>query len=313
MCCDKDQIAWSILTNLLHLLDTQTHAAQLLTRGGQASDSISFLKILRTFASNTSDPGSQDLLTVIKAFSEPLSTDPRDRVIAVLGFVQDFKGVSLAPNYALDVRDVFLDLACQCLENGYGLEALHYANMTDDGTNRELTSWVPDWRHQPHERTGGSSMIRRLMFMAASSKKAAWRLNASNWILTVRGRRICTVIDRGVLYPIRKYFDAYSARDTIQMNAMMFGALNHEFFEKAAAMAQAVAGNGRSGDDILCSVLTRDYWRVSCGLSNALKVMRLLHASVAALHAIVEAYCALPRVSYIQEHFMDHEDPIVVD
>ena len=88
---------------------------------------------------------------------------------------------------------------------------------------------------------------------------------------------------------------------------------SHEFFAKAAVMAQAVAGNGRSGDEILCSVLTRDYWRVSCGLSNALKVMRLLHASVAALHAMLEAYCALPRGSYIQEHFMDHEDPLVLD
>ena len=104
VCCGKDQIAWSILTNLFHLLDTQTGATRLLTRRGQTSDSISFLRTLRAFSSNTSDPCSQDVLTVIKAFSEQLSTDPRDRVFAVLGFVQDFKGVSLAPNYALDVK-----------------------------------------------------------------------------------------------------------------------------------------------------------------------------------------------------------------
>ena len=85
--CGKDQIAWSILTNLLHLLDTQTHAARLITRHGQASDSISFLRTLRAFASDSLEPRSQDLLTVIKAFSEQLSTDPRDRVFAVLGFV----------------------------------------------------------------------------------------------------------------------------------------------------------------------------------------------------------------------------------
>lgn len=313
VCCGKDQITWSTLTDLLHLLDTQTLAARRLTRSGQASDSISFVRTLRGFASDTQNPCSQDLLTVVKALSEQSSTDPRDLVYAVLGFVQDFKGVSLAPNYTLDVKDVFSDLACQCLKNGYGLEVLHYANMTDDGTKSELPSWIPDWRHQPHERTVGSKMIRRLMFTAASSKNATWGLDAPSRILTVRGRRICTVTDRGVLYPIRQYFDTFNERDTIQVNSIMAQALNHEFFEKAAAMAQGVAGKGRSGEDILCSVLTRDYWGVFCDLSKALTVMRSLRAFAARLHEIFEAYRALPRGSYIQEHFMDYEDSTVLN
>ena len=149
------------------------------------------------------------------------------------------------------------------------------------------------------------------MFTAASSQKAAWSLDSPNGVLTVRGRRICTVTDRGVLDPIKQYFDAYSERDTLQMNAFMNGALNHEFYEKAAAMAQVPAGNERSGEDILCSVLTRDYWRVSCGFTEALRVMRLLRDIAAAGHTMFEAYSALPRGSYIQEHFMDHEDPTV--
>lgn len=316
VCCGKDQIAWSILTNLLHLLFSQTHATQLLTgRTGrsQASDSIFFLRLLRALASDTSDPCSKDLLTVIKDFCKQLSTDPRDRVYAILGFVQDFKGVSLAPNYALDVEDVFLGLACQCLRNDYGLDVLHYAKMTDDGTNRELPSWVPNWRYQPHERVVGWTVIRRSMFMAASSKKASWGLDAPNRKLTVRGRPICIMTDRGVLYPIKRYFDAFNERDTHQINSMMNQALNHEFYEKAAAMAQGVAGNGRGWENILCSVLTRDYWGVSCGLSKALTIMGILRASAASSHAMFEAYCALPRGSYIQEHFMDYEDPTVLD
>ena len=119
--------------------------------------------------------------------------------------------------------------------------------------------------------------------------------------------------DRGVLYLIKQYFDAYSERDTIQMNSIMNQALIHEFYEKAAALAQRVARNGRSGEDILCSVLTQDYWGVCCGFSKALRVMRLLRGLAFRGHTMFEAYSALPRGSYIQEHFMDYEDPTIVD
>ena len=119
--------------------------------------------------------------------------------------------------------------------------------------------------------------------------------------------------DRRVLHPGKQYFSAGNENDTFVMNGMLYQGLNHEFYQKAASIAKEVAGDGRSWEDILCSVLMRNCWKLSCGLSKALEIMRELQDFATWGHALFEAYRALPRGSYIREHLLDFGDPTVVD
>lgn len=78
------------------------------------------------------------------------TTDPRDRVFALLNISSDAGDVALAPNYNKSVGDVFIDSAKYLLQKRSNSVSILYA--AGIGTKRSLNglpSWVPDWTTPP--------------------------------------------------------------------------------------------------------------------------------------------------------------------
>jgi len=76
------------------------------------------------------------------------ATDPRDKVFAILGFLEEpwSQDPLLSIDYALDVREVFTNAALYLLKSSRTLDFLGFVLPPSDQTGASMyPSWVPDW------------------------------------------------------------------------------------------------------------------------------------------------------------------------
>ena len=72
------------------------------------------------------------------------ASDPRDKVYAVYGLVQDYQKVPLEISYAMSVEDVYRSTVRFCIENEGSLSILSQVSLFKNKS--DLPSWIPDWR-----------------------------------------------------------------------------------------------------------------------------------------------------------------------
>lgn len=87
-----------------------------------------------------------EILTVLHKSRNCSSTDPRDKVFAVLGLAHEKYQVALPVDYSQTAEEVFMKLAVHLIENERSLAVMKHVtghiNMPDKHT---LPSWVPRW------------------------------------------------------------------------------------------------------------------------------------------------------------------------
>jgi hypothetical protein len=123
------------------------------------------------------------------------STDPRDKLYALLG-ISDSDAVSWeSPDYTIQVSRLFIQYTKQELISG-SLAHLSATNYIDDTTQVVLPTWVPDWsrpvEHIPFEALGmslnaGGTRVPRLSF------------SSNNDLLIIMGKRVSSVDRLGTI------------------------------------------------------------------------------------------------------------------
>ena len=97
-------------------------------------------------------PRRWGLLDVLEIARQSSSTDPRDKVFALLNLCSDPTSALIQPDYNLDTSEVFTKVACTIIRAGQGPRLLLNAGVLDQTSS--LPSWVPDWsRNSPHYRS----------------------------------------------------------------------------------------------------------------------------------------------------------------
>jgi len=87
-----------------------------------------------------------DILTVLQKSRNCSSTDPRDKIFAVLGLAHQKYQKSLPPDYSLTSDEVFMKLAIYLIEEERSLAVLkHITGQIDFPDPNTLPSWVPRW------------------------------------------------------------------------------------------------------------------------------------------------------------------------
>ncbi|KAH6721662.1 heterokaryon incompatibility protein-domain-containing protein [Leptodontidium sp. MPI-SDFR-AT-0119] len=122
--------------------------------------------------------------------SERKSTDPRDRVFAMLGhfsaavLLED--STPFEADYTRSTRDIYIDVAVRTLKGYPRLELLNSVQWHDDD-DESLPSWVADW---------GNNSIRNLLgrrdalFHAAGDSAHSFSIRENQPVLSIKGLQI---------------------------------------------------------------------------------------------------------------------------
>jgi hypothetical protein len=107
-------------------------------------DTLAVAKYLRQRLSNV---GLLELLERSRGYK---TTDPRDKIYAVLGLASDSQALGVRPDYSKSKVEVFAGVAAAIIAHSRSLHVLSYAHKTpsqisDTKYNQFLPSWVPDW------------------------------------------------------------------------------------------------------------------------------------------------------------------------
>lgn len=133
--------------------------------------------------------GLHDLLRLTRRY---VSTDPRDKVFALLGIVTSSDSIDIKADYRLSVVELYLLVAIHSLEELKYLEILGSAGINSRFC-RKLPSWVPDWSHNNDCRSVIAPVLRRRGMSASGDTQPTISISANKKVLTVRGAIIGTI------------------------------------------------------------------------------------------------------------------------
>ena len=80
-----------------------------------------------------------------------LSSEPRDKIYAVINLVKDEKKTVPHPNYSLSIQKIFTQLVVDMVKQTGRLDILSFAGLPvySQELGSQLPTWVPNWSYRP--------------------------------------------------------------------------------------------------------------------------------------------------------------------
>ena len=192
------QITWKEVTESLHAYSSLGLGLFPVTRPQDATIKENFINSamsLSGLAIASHNSQYRSLIKLLRSFRKCHSSDPRDKVYALLGLANDQGVHQMVPvDYAKSVEAVYLECAKFLIRNGDGMEMLLEAGISQkgdgNGVKLSVPSWVPNWTQDIFP-----SMYKPVeVFRAASETKPDMQIQDNGIDLNVKGIRI-DVID----------------------------------------------------------------------------------------------------------------------
>ena len=227
MMCGRLVFPWSMLGDL-EILASQDMVPRLATAPSAPDNfgpsdviqsrpsSIGIMSALRK-AAKLGFLQHETLQLLLQKCQSMASTDPRDRVYALLNIARDRETLGIIPNYELSVANVYVDVAARILKSDSHLDLLSSVNGKK---SVPLPSWVPDWTQNGYSLLEATVAVRNGIYCASGETTSDVRYGDELNAITTSGAlvdRIAKTI--GKIWPTKLQRKPAWIEDQIQMAA----------------------------------------------------------------------------------------------
>ncbi|KAK5125466.1 hypothetical protein LTR85_000575 [Meristemomyces frigidus] len=235
------------------------------------------------------------LLDVLARFRHAEATDARDKIYGLLGLCSDTIGIQ--SNYALSLRDVYIDCSVKLIEHSGNLDLLcqgPWEPLGNQFRNPDLPSWCPDYEHP------GTSRIlfaMRHIYAAGTDVVQIRRSTTLCGALSLEGYAVdeLTVV-RGMLRLPGVQTVLHWMPDQLLQRAIDKG---HGNLADSLKHDNIPSKLGHTGDRL------EDYWRTLSLDSKRKPSRRLRTEEIASLRGVFERWLVTPLEQY-SSVFEDH-------
>lgn len=114
-------------------------------RGDLMFGCLNFLR-LQEIRQIAQSPGDSSLLQMLRATRNLKVTDPRDKILGVLGIIGNIPAqLKTLSNYKLTTAQIYHRTALYLLETEFPPDVLAHAGLQRRVGQKDMPSWVPDW------------------------------------------------------------------------------------------------------------------------------------------------------------------------
>lgn len=202
LCCGNIVLPW------IHLIRAVYGLSQANYRWGRWQDTMNLLQRLTTYVVYKrytvaremldNDPG--DIHNDPLAFSilanarVKKSTEPKDKIFALHGVLQELEVPFPAPDYRKSVEQVYRESVIATINYDRNLYCLYHA--PSDHRRDGLASWVPDWSDSGWAESDSRYGLLRSRFTACKSANSRWRFSEDQKQLILSATIVDTLIYR---------------------------------------------------------------------------------------------------------------------
>lgn len=216
LCCGSLIVPWHRLVLAADFLVAEKY------RWGRLGEAMNLLKQLSIYLMAMRYTGAKEILDDNPGdlYNEPLvfsilinareksSTDPKDKIFALHGVLDELEVPFPAPDYRKPVEDIYRDSVIACINYDKNLYVLYH--VPSDHRRDDLASWVPDWSDAGWKDSDPRYGLLRSRFAACGPANSRWRFSADQNQLIITGTIVdsiiyraepLTVIDNMLRYP----------------------------------------------------------------------------------------------------------------
>lgn len=162
------------------------------------------LTMFRYAVSGQSDSVSLDLLRLCSEFRCCLSTDPRDKILGLIGLTDtNLESLNLIDSYSNSPREIYIRLAEFMLRSSSALDILSITRgTTNTEFSKSLPSWVPDWSNDTAAEpfSSLSDIEEESRYDATSQSMTIPPLFSKDNSLTLSGHRLDRLVTLSIVF-----------------------------------------------------------------------------------------------------------------